>query len=118
MHGVPKDLDLSKFKGTSLVAVIIGEMQVQFGFHPEGRISAYGEWMLTDSTGNVLDAMQDNSKRDAYYLHRILGKSVRDCELDAPHSFSLVFDSGHKLTLFDDLGPYECISIQPGDIHL
>jgi hypothetical protein len=58
------------------------------------------------------------AKHKAIYCNQILGKSVKDCEISPPHSFSLNFESGHVLTFFDDLGPYECINIQPGDIYM
>jgi len=62
--------------------------------------------------------MQRGTKGDALYAHRILGKKVDGFSLDFPNSFSLLFETGHVLTIFDDSREYESFSIQPGDIFV
>lgn len=119
MYGVPTDLDLSRFKSATLIQIAIGEHQVQFHFHPEGCISVHGKWELRDSPGVLVDESTDtNAERDAYRLHVILGKVVESYSVSAPHSFSLQFETGHALTVFDDCKQYESFSIQPGDIYV
>ena len=119
MHGVPADLDLSKFKAATLIQIAIGEHQVQFHFHPKCSISVEGKWELRDSSGSLVDEARDtNAERDAYRLHVILGKTVGSFSVSAPRSFSLHFESGHALTVFDDSKQYESFSIQPGDIYV
>jgi hypothetical protein len=118
MYGVPADLDLSRFKEAVLIQLCIGEFQVQFHFHPIGTISVAGKWELRDAAGSLIDGMKPNAERDALYIHVLLGKSVDGFSLDAPRSFSLCFESGYVLTIFDDSGPYESFSIQPGDIFV
>src|SRR5436305_86446 len=108
MHGVPADLDLSIFRGATLTQLAIGEFQVQFRFDPEGIISVEGKWELRSASGEVVDAAAEtasrdaNAVRDAYRLHVILGKAIESSVIDAPHSFSLRFTTGHVLTVFDD----------------
>jgi hypothetical protein len=118
MHGVPADLDLSRFKGATLTQLGIGEYQVQFHFHPEGSISVEGKWELRDSAGVLIDdgARDSITKREALHLHVILGKRVQTYSVSAPDSFSLRFESGHMLTVFDDSKAYESFSI--GDIYV
>jgi hypothetical protein len=119
MYGVPADLDLSRFKGATLIQLGIGEFQVQFHFQPECCISAEGKWELRDSAGVLIDeAVETNAERGAYRLHLILGKSVESYSISAPDSFSLRFESGHTLTVFDDSKQYESFSIQPGNIFV
>jgi hypothetical protein len=119
MYGVPADLDLSRFKGATLIQLGIGEFQVQFHFHPQGSVSAEGKWELRDSSGVLVDeATETNAERDSYHLHIILGKSVESYSVSAPDSFSLRFESGHTLTVFDDSKQYESFSIQPGNIYV
>jgi hypothetical protein len=119
MYGVPADLDLSRFKGATLIFLGVGEFQIQFRFHPKSSISAEGKWELRDSAGSLVDeAVEINAKRDAYRIHAILGKRVESYSVSAPNSFSLQFESGHTLTVFDDSKHYESFSIQPGDIFV
>jgi hypothetical protein len=118
MYGVPADLELSRFKGAVLIQLCIGEFQVQFRFHPKGSISVEGKWELKDSTGTLVDGMKPNAQRDALYIHVLLGKGVDGFSLDAPRSFSLRFETGHILTVFDESREYESFSIQPGDIFV
>ena len=49
--------------------------------------------------------------RDSYRLHRILDLPVVRFEIDAPRSFTLVFDPGYRLTVFDDAEQYESFSV-------
>jgi hypothetical protein len=118
MHGVPADLDLSKFKGATLIQLGVGEFQIQFHFHPKGNISVEGKWELRNSEGVLIDdgARESIAEREAFHLHSILGKSIESYSISAPDSFSLKFDSGHVLTIFDDSKQYESFSI--GGIYI
>jgi hypothetical protein len=118
MYGVPADLDLSRFKGALLIQLCVGEFQMDFRFHPNASISVEGRWEVRDSTGSLVDGMKPNAKRDALYIHVLLGKRVEGVSLDAPRSFSLSFETGHVLTVFDESREYESFSIQPGDIFV
>jgi hypothetical protein len=118
MYGVPADLDLSHFTNAVLIRLCLGEYQVQFHFHPLGSISVEGKWELRDASGSVMDGMDRKALGDAIYAHRLLGKCVIGGSLDAPRSFSLRFESGDVLTIYDDSREYESFSIQPGDIFV
>jgi hypothetical protein len=52
MYGVPKDLDLSRFRGDSLIQIAIGEFQIQFHFGSRSSIAVEGDWELKDQSGN------------------------------------------------------------------
>jgi hypothetical protein len=121
MLGVPKDLDLSKFKGNFLSHVTVCQYQISFDFfEPAVSITAMGSWELKDASGNRVDGSDESpeyANRDACYCNRILGKVVKSVEIAPPHSISFHFESGHTLQIFDDLGPYDSIQIQSGDIY-
>ena len=118
MYGVPPALDLSRFKDAVFIQLCVGEFQLQFHFHPCASISVEGKWELRDESGSLVDGSERGAKRDALYAHRLLGKKVNGFSLDAPTSFSLRFESGHVLTIFDDSRQYESFSIQPGDVFV
>ncbi len=126
MYGVPRDLDLSRFVGATLIQVCLGEFQVQFHFQAAGSVSSHGmlhlgverHWELRDESGRIVDRAEPTSDREAYRLHRLLGRAVTGTTVDAPRSFALHFVTGEELRVFDDSDQYESFSIQPGDIFV
>jgi hypothetical protein len=127
MYGVPADLPLSMFENATLIQICLGEVQLQFHFQsvdykwpgPTGpEISVEGDWELHDSSGEIVDRDESNAEREAYRLHRLLGKQVVGTEIDPPRSFALKFDDGHMLRIFDSSDQYESFSIQPGNIFV
>jgi hypothetical protein len=126
MYGVPSDLDLTRFYGAEVIQLAIGTHQLQVHLQPgEGSslgqlqtIGIEGHWELRDGSGAVIDQAQDPATREVYRAHRVLGQRVTAGSLDAPKSFSLQFDNGLVLTVFDDSKQYESFFIQPGDIFV
>ena len=126
MYGVPRDLDLSRFVGATLIQLCLGEFQVSFHFQTAGGggsegmldVSVVGRWELRDEADRIVDSAGPNSEREAYRLHRLLGHAVVGTEVDAPRSFALRFAGGEELRVFDDSDKYESFSIQPGDIFV
>ena len=117
MHGVPADLPLAAFVGFTLDQICLGQFQVQFHFGGEpgitARISVEGGWELRDSSGTEIDHDQEHFDRRDYRLHVLLGRTVSSFTIDAPRSFELAFDSGHRLTVYDDNQHYETFSVHP-----
>lgn len=111
MYGVPADLPIQRFVGDALFQARIGMDGVHFAFGRTGVICAYGLWQLHDSGGTLIDQTQDHSDRECYRVHVILNADVTSCTIDAPRSFSLVFSTGHRLTIFDDMTQYESCTI-------
>jgi uncharacterized protein DUF6188 len=116
MYGVPTDLDLERFVGSTLIQVALGEFEIQFRFHPEGEIAVGGRWELRGQSGHLVDQAQPTRDRDAYRVHQLLGRVVVGSQVDAPRSITLEFDNGHRLQVFDSSREYESFTIQPGDI--
>lgn len=119
MHGVPKDLNLTRFHGATLIQVAIGEFQQQFIFsNPELHISVEGAWAIRNAAGVTVDRSQANDQRDSFKVHLLLGRSIVKSEVDSPRSFTLSFDNGWTLTVFDSSAQYESFSINPGNVYV
>ena len=116
MYGVPADLPVQRFVGDFLSQICIGMDGIHFNFGRSGTISVGGRWELLDGVGRVIDCARDHDKRDAYRVHALFNQDVTNSCIDPPHSFSLTFSSGHRLTVYDDTPHYESFSIQPGNI--
>ena len=120
MHGVPRDLDLAPFHGTVLSSIMLAENIIYFHFDTPQRhaIGVEGGWQLRDASGKILDHQVDLKDREAYRVHALLGREVTGSEIAPPKSFTLRFDSGHALQIFDDSPHYESFRIQPGDLYV
>lgn len=118
MYGVPAGLDLTRFIDATLESVCLGQFHVQFHFDPVASIGIDGDWELRGPDGVIVDQTQDNANRDAYRVHKLLGKRVVRTSIDSPRSLTLYFESGHELWVFDSSEQFESFSIQPGDIFI
>ena len=116
MYGVPNNLPIERFLGDALFQVGIGVDGVHFIFGKAGTISVSGRWELHDKGGKLIDYAQKNNERQSYQIHVILNEEVSGHAIDAPRSFSLIFASGHRLTVYDDTPQYESFAIEPGGI--
>ena len=116
MYGVPPDLNLGFLHSAELQFVGLGLFQLQFRFHPEGYISIEGRWELRDAAGALVDGRHDSRNRPPYQLHRLLGRRVVGSKVSAPEWFSLQFEGGEVLRIFDDNPYYESFQIEPGGI--
>jgi hypothetical protein len=118
LHGVPANLDLSAFVNTTLQRIDFGPYIIHLNFDGDRTvISVEGDWELRDGSGDVIDR-SSNDPAKAYRLPLLAGKTVTSTEIDPPTSFSLVFDSGHELRIFDNSKEFESFAIQPGDIFV
>ena len=120
MHGVPANLDLAPFIGASLQRVDLGKWLIHFQFdiHPIGVIGVEGEWELLDSNGAVIDHQQEPAERESYKVHHLLSHDVVSTHVQAPEWFSLTFDNGMVLKIYDASNEYESFSIQPGNVYI
>ena len=116
MYGVPPDLPLQGFVGKECCQIALGMCEIQFNFGDGHNLSVEGPWELRNASGERIDCSRVHSDRDAYCVHKLLGSPVERFLIDAPKSFTLIFQNGHALTVYDENIPYESFSIQPGDI--
>ena len=120
MYGVPADLDLSSFAGAVLQRIDLGQFILHFRFatDPERVIGVEGDWELRGPDGVLLDHQMEPATREAFRVHALLGQSVTGYVVSPPTSFTLTFENGHTLRVFDRSREYESFSIQPGDIYV
>jgi hypothetical protein len=121
VHGVPHDLDLSAFLGASVERVDLGPYIIHFRFAGAPSIGIEGDWELHDPAGSVIDQGSGGAKaprdRVSYRVHVLLERTVTATSVAAPGSFSLTFDSGHRLVVYDRSPAYESFHIEPPGIH-
>ena len=111
MHGVSTDLPLERFVGHEFNFVGLGRFQLQFHISEVGALHVEGRWELRDASGTLVDSDQEHAERDAYRMHRVIDTPITRFSLDAPRSFSLFFESGHSLTVYDASEQYESFAI-------
>ncbi|MGP0070064.1 MAG: hypothetical protein ACLQGP_41505 [Isosphaeraceae bacterium] len=68
--------------------------------------------------GQVVDRAQEHAERTCYFVHRVIDSPVLRYTIDVPTSFTLYFENGCSLTVFDDSEQHESFSIQPDGIHV
>jgi hypothetical protein len=125
MYGVPENLDLSPFVGTTLDAISLSQWQIQFVFSGDPKemtrvVAVEGYWEMRDAQSLLIDKALEHDERDVYKIHRLLSRTVTETKVDPPKSFSLVFDNGWMLTFVDDSGQYESchIYVDGSELHI
>lgn len=116
MYGIPLNLDLSHFKGRTLIQIVLGEHQIQFIFEPEGAFLVEGEWVCLNALGDVVDRHESNNFREQYRVHCLLGRAIEDVLVREPESLKLIFDNGYALELIDGSDQFESFTIEPDGI--
>ena len=111
MYGVPADLPIQPFVGQELNQICLGRFQTQLPFSGAGSISVEGRWELRDGAGDIVDRAEEHEIRESYRIHRLIDVPVARLSIDPPRSFTLFFDNGLVLTVFDDSEQYESFSI-------
>lgn len=111
MYGVPPDLPLDRFVGHELNQIALGRFQTQLHFAGVGSIFIEGRWELSDPCGDIIDQEQEHASRDSYRIHCVLDLPVARFEIAVPKSFTLVFDPGYRLSVFDETPQFESFSI-------
>jgi hypothetical protein len=111
MYGVPVDLPVTVFIGQEFNQICLGRFQIQLHASGTGSISVEGHWELCDEKGTMVDAEQDHKDRQAFRIHRIIDMPIVRASVDPPRAFSLFFENGWCLTIFDDTPQYESFSV-------
>ncbi len=122
MHPIPDDLDLSAYVGAELGALVLGPYAITFDFYPKNgtspgaqdsilRIVAEGPWMLHNAAGDLISDSVGYAQREPSALHALLASRVSSVAIDAPEKIAFSFDTGHRLSLFTEIGGFESLSI-------
>lgn len=125
MYGVSADIALKPLIGQEVIQVCLGSGQIQIHFHKQTAIHIESRWELRDHAGGLVDEALDNSQTpsnsDTYRIHRLLGATAIGFSVDPPKSFTVRFDTGLSLIVYDDSDHYESFHVfthgQP-DIHV
>lgn len=118
MYGVPADLPLQRFIGQECTLIGIGRFEIRFLFASCGDIHVNSRWEICDDRGRIIDRMVEHAERTSYCIHKIIDIPVNRFEIDPPRSFTLHFENGWSLTIFDDSDQYESFSIHPDRIYV
>ena len=124
MRGAPEQLDLAPFIGTTLDYIGIGKYQIQFVFSGDpwkGKdrvVTAEGYWEIRDAQSVVIDKAMEHDDRDVYEIHHLLSHTVTETKVNAPESFTLIFDNRWTLTFVDDSSHYETCHVYVGDSEI
>ena len=111
MHGVPADLPLEPFVGREINQVCLGRFQIQLHCAGTGSLRVEGRWELRDRDGELVDDAREHEQRTCYKVHRLIDVAIERFSIDPPRSFTLYFENGLELTVFDDSDRYESFSI-------
>jgi len=118
MYGVPPDLPLDRFVGRECSLIGIGRFEIRFLFPDAGDIYVQGGWEIRDGSGGIVDRSLEHAARNCYRAHVILDSPVQRFVVEPPSSFTLYFENGFSLTIFDDSEQFESFSIQPDGIYV
>jgi hypothetical protein len=111
MYGVPTDLPVDAFVGREFNQICLGRFQLQFHASGTGSISVEGRWELRDDAQTLVDGEQDHAERKTFRLHPVIDVPITRVSIDPPKAFSIFFENGWTLTIFDDSPQYEAFSI-------
>lgn len=117
MHRFSKSLDLAPLCGLEVIQVGIGQNEVIFCFHPEGAIRLEGAWILKDEHGAVIDRSMEHADRDAWRVHKVLGRKIAKCVVRDDRHLDIFFD-GAVLEIEDDSDHYETFAIEHSALKL
>ena len=122
---MPDQIGLAVSAGKFIFA-ITSHFQIKFSFHNSclkglnsrlinilcqaSMASGYAR-RRTLQLGEQVDRSLENKQREAYRVHVLLGAHVSAFRIEPPKSFSLLFSSGHQLTVFDNSERYESFSV-------
>lgn len=106
MYGVSEDIPLQGFMGQEVVLIGLSRHMIHIHFDAGGEIAVEGQWELTDREGRIIDQSleldQLPDSRDVYRVHRLLGARARRYTVHPPTSFTIGFDTGFALTVYDN----------------
>lgn len=110
MYGLPRDLDLSFWSGTTLDQVCVGEHDVQLNFSlPAVRLSAQTSYRVTTSTGS---SIYESPRTGASRLVELLGMTVTRAFDGGKGTFRIEFGESISVEFFDDDPDHECYQVR------
>lgn len=110
MYGLPPDLDLSFWSGSTLNQVCIGQNDVQLHFSlPPVSLSSQTSYRVTTSTGS---ATYEKSRTGASHLVELLGMTVTRASDRGQGTLRIEFGESVSVEVFDEDPNYECYQVK------
>jgi hypothetical protein len=114
MYGLPDDLDLSFFVGTTLIQLGMGEHQIAFALHPDVGLSVESTMRLTNPEGETV-TIDEDYRVTAGVLLPLISHDVQRATRTASGALRLEWSNGAALEIDDDSEHYESYTINHGD---
>jgi len=110
VYGLPPDLDLSFWSGTTLDQLCIGQNDVQLHFsQPVVSLSAQTSYRVTTSTGRTT---YKSPPKGASQLVELLGLPVIRAFDSGEGTLRIEFGNAISVEFFDEDPNYECYQVQ------
>jgi hypothetical protein len=110
MHGLPKTFDPSFLKGREIGSLTFAAYQVNVYLDEGVLLQIEGRYKLI-LDGEVIEAVSAFPISQSSLL-QLIGRKVTDVSFTAESGdLEFLLDSGHKLLIEGDTGPYEGLSI-------
>ena len=113
MYGLPEDLDLSFFVGTTLIQLGMGEHQIAFVLHPDVRLAVESTMRLFQPDEPAVTI--DDYRSSGGVLLSLISHDVRRASRTASGALRLEWSTGAALEVDDDSERYESYTINHGD---
>jgi hypothetical protein len=105
VHGLPPEVDLSFFRGCTLLQVCIGQNEVILNFDPPATVTVVTAFLLCRR-------IHANGEPG---LPGLLGEQVEDVQWRPDGTLTLLFPGGQFIQLCDDSEQYESYVITHGN---
>ncbi|HEX2378080.1 MAG TPA: DUF6188 family protein [Gaiellales bacterium] len=109
MYGLPEDLDLSFFVGTTLIQLGVGEHQIAFVLHPDVRLAVESTMRLFHPDAPTVTI--DDYRSSGGVLLPLISHDVRAASRTASGSLRLEWSTGAALEVDDDSETCESYTI-------
>ena len=113
MYGLPKVINLSFLQNRRLDQICFGLYQVQFNFDENVKIHVNTQvriaFSYTDATGAVFEMTTAASA--TVLVDKLIGKTLTETNSSEDGTLQITFNSGEKLTFYDNNNGYESYEI-------
>lgn len=118
MYGLtPADIDaLTPLRRAEVTQICLGPHDIQFHFHPQGKICVQGRCELIDSDNQVVDVWEGSTRSGTFRFPDVLMTPVVEVAIDSAKSFLLTFENGMALRVIDN--SEHCESFSVGNLYV
>jgi len=113
MYHFRPDLNLLHLIGAEIVQVSLAEYNLYINLEPKNVIHIMGQWQILDSMDRIVDEGNLDEEKDAYRVHKILGKKIVGYDVQNEKRLVFRLDNEWKLVMIDNSEQYETGFISP-----